>query len=72
MKKFLLRNKWYAAGIVLGAIGGWMYWYFVGCASGTCRITSRPVNSTLYGALMGFLVFGLFQSDESKSNKQTS
>ncbi|HNP54241.1 MAG TPA: hypothetical protein PKK69_06475 [Ferruginibacter sp.] len=60
------------AGIILGAIGGWMYWYWVGCASGTCRITSKPLNSTIYGSLLGFLLLGLFQSDDSKSKKQTS
>jgi len=47
-------------GITLGAIAGFLYWKFVGCSSGTCMITSRPINSTLYGALMGFLVAGIF------------
>lgn len=47
-------------GIVVGAIAGYLYYYFVGCASGTCSITSRPLNSSLYGALMGGLVFNMF------------
>lgn len=47
-------------GVVLGAIAGYAYYYFVGCASGTCAITSKPLNSTLYGALMGGLLFNLF------------
>ena len=47
-------------GIILGAITGFLYWKFVGCSSGTCMITSKPINSTLYGALMGFLVAGIF------------
>jgi ABC-type antimicrobial peptide transport system permease subunit len=33
-------------GIIIGAAGGYAYYYFVGCASGTCSITSSPVNST--------------------------
>jgi hypothetical protein len=45
-----------ATGIALGAIGGYLYWYYVGCATGTCPITSSPVNSTAYGALMGFFI----------------
>jgi hypothetical protein len=49
-------------GVLLGAIAGYLYYHFVGCASGTCAITSRPVNSTLYGALMGGLMFSAFQS----------
>ena len=47
-------------GITLGAVAGFLYWKFVGCSSGTCMITSKPINSTLYGALMGFLVVGIF------------
>jgi hypothetical protein len=41
-----------------------MYWNYIGCASGTCMITSKPINSTLYGALMGFLLFGIFKKEE--------
>ena len=47
-------------GIVVGAIAGYLYYYYVGCASGTCSITSKPLNSALYGALMGGLVFNMF------------
>lgn len=55
-------------GIVIGAVSGYLYWYFVGCASGSCAITSSPVNSTLYGGLMGGLVVNMFNS--SKGNKK--
>jgi hypothetical protein len=48
-------------GITLGAIAGLLYWKFVGCSSRTCMITSKPINSSLYGALMGFLVAGIFK-----------
>jgi len=47
-------------GVIVGAIAGYAYYHYVGCASGTCAITSKPVNSTLYGALMGGLLFNLF------------
>jgi uncharacterized membrane protein YedE/YeeE len=47
-------------GIIVGAIAGYLYYFYVGCASGTCAITSKPLNSTLYGALMGGLVFNMF------------
>ena len=67
MKKWISKNILYIAGAVIGAIAGYMYWNFVGCSSGTCAITSKPVNSTLYGALMGGLLFGIFQKDKSKS-----
>lgn len=47
-------------GIAIGAISGYLYYFYVGCASGTCAITSKPVNSTLYGAMMGGLIFNMF------------
>lgn len=46
----------------LGALAGYIYWSQVGCASGTCAITSSPTNSTLYGALMGGLLANSFTS----------
>ena len=34
-----------------GALVGLAYYYFVGCAAGSCAITSDPVNTMLlYGA----------------------
>lgn len=53
-------------GILFGAISGYLYYYYVGCASGTCAITSRPLNSTLYGAAIGGLVFNLFVKTPKK------
>jgi hypothetical protein len=53
-------------GIAIGAIAGYAYYFYVGCASGTCAITSKPLNSTLYGALMGGLVFNMFVKDTKK------
>ena len=57
----------FLTGILLGALGGYLYYHFVGCHSGTCAITSKPLNSTLYGAVMGGLVINLF-NPKSKSN----
>ena len=55
-------------GTVIGAIAGYLYYKYVGCASGTCRITSKPLNSTLYFALIGGLLFNMFVKD-SKTKK---
>jgi hypothetical protein len=60
------KNKLNLIGITLGAIAGFLYWKFVGCSSGTCMITSRPINSTLYGALMGFLVAGIYKKNKKR------
>lgn len=63
MPRWVLKNKLSIIGIIFGAIAGFMYWKFVGCASGTCMITSKPINSTLYGGLMGYLLLNIFNND---------
>jgi hypothetical protein len=63
MKKWFNNNWLYILGAVAGAIAGYFYWQQVGCTSGTCAITSKPINSTLYGALMGALLLGLFKKE---------
>ena len=55
------------AGILLGASAGYLYYHYVGCASGTCSITSKPISSTLYGALMGGLFFNIFQKKQQNN-----
>jgi hypothetical protein len=64
MNAIINKYKLDLIGIGLGAIAGFLYWKFVGCASGTCMITSKPLNSSLYGALMGFLVMGMFKKEK--------
>jgi len=63
--KAILKYKLTLIGILVGAIGGYAYYHFVGCASGTCSITSKPLNSTLYGALMGGLLFSSFKKEKT-------
>jgi hypothetical protein len=53
-------------GTKIGGIAGYLYYHFVGCASGSCAITSKPVNSTLYGSLLGGLLFNMFVKEERK------
>ncbi len=65
MKTFLKKNMLAVIGVAVGAVAGYAYWHFVGCNSGSCAITSRPVNSTLYGSAMGGLLFSIF----SKKNE---
>lgn len=53
-------------GLIVGGVSGYLYWKYIGCASGTCAITSKPINSTLYGAVMGALLFSLFKKETKK------
>ena len=54
-------------GIILGAIGGYLYWHYIGCVSGTCPITSSPIMSTIWGALLGGLLLSMFKKDKKVS-----
>jgi C4-dicarboxylate transporter len=56
-------------GVVVCLISGYAYYHYVGCASGTCAITSKPLNSTLYGGLMGGLLFNMFVTSPKKKDK---
>ena len=66
VKKWFKSNKVYFLAALIGAIGGYLYYQQIGCSSGTCMITSKPVNSTLYGAFMGALLFGTFKKGNKK------
>jgi len=66
MKKWFKNNALYLVGAAVGALAGYIYWQQIGCSSGTCMITSRPINSTLYGVLMGALLFGIFKKENKK------
>lgn len=59
---FLLKNKLLIIGGVIGAVAGYLYYHYIGCDSGTCMITSKPLNSTTYGAVMGGLLFSIFDN----------
>ena len=45
-----------AAGIIIGAVGGYLYYHFYSCATGTCGITSSPYASALWGGFFGFFL----------------
>ena len=45
-----------------GALVGLAYYHFAGCATGSCAITSNPINAMLYMGLVGWLLSGVFSS----------
>jgi hypothetical protein len=67
MKHLLKKHLLKIIGLLTGGAGGFLYYHFVGCASGTCPITSNPYISVIYGALMGYLLFDMFRKKEPKT-----
>lgn len=59
-------------GLLVGAAGGYLYYYFIGCQSGSCSITSNPYLSVAWGLILGWLIGGLFNkkptSDKIENN----
>ncbi|MBZ4190772.1 MULTISPECIES: DUF6132 family protein [Bacteroidota] len=66
MKKFAKKHFLTLIGIAIGAIAGYLYWCFIGCSTGSCAITSNPINSTLYGAAMAGLLLSTFKKDKKE------
>lgn len=70
MQVFLKRKIRGIIGFAIGMVLGFLYFKFIGCASGTCKITSNPIYSTLYGGLLGYflleVIFDVFVRLRSK------
>jgi hypothetical protein len=64
MKNWVSRNRLYLVGAAVGAVAGFLYWKFVGCTNGTCLISGKPLNSTIYFAVMGSLLLGMFKKEK--------
>jgi len=69
MKKWIWYHQLYLIGAVVGAITGFLYWKYVGCVTGTCAITSKPLNSSLYFAFFGAVLFGFFKKEKRRQKQ---
>lgn len=69
MKGKISKYKLQLIFLLIGAAGGFLYWRFVGCLSGTCPIRSVWYWSTLWGAAVGYLA-GDFINDILKKRKK--
>jgi hypothetical protein len=57
--------------VLLGAVGGLLYYNFIGC-NGSCAITGSPYISTLYGAGIGAVMVNWKSGINSmRKNKNT-
>jgi hypothetical protein len=69
MKEFIRKHIVTIIFSVAGAVGGFLYWRFVGCASGTCIIKSVWYLTTLYGLVLGWVTGGLAEDLIGKIRK---
>ncbi len=65
MSTFLKKNLFGLIGLAAGAIGGYAYYYFIGCNTGSCPLTSNPYISVIFGAVIGYLLFDMFKKKET-------
>jgi len=72
MKDFIRREKLKIIFTTAGAIGGFLYWRFVGCNSGTCPIQSVWYWSTLWGAALGYLGGDIIKDIIKKRKKNSN
>lgn len=49
------------AGSLIGGLGGFLYWKYVGCVSGTCPIKSHWYMMVPWGIIMGYLIGSLIK-----------
>lgn len=73
MKKNL--SPLYIVITILGIGGGFAYYYYIGCSTGTCPLKSNPWIMMGYGGFVGYLVADITQwiinklkKDESNTN----
>jgi len=52
------RTRLLLLGIILGAVGGWLYWDQIGCVDG-CLITGNWFVAIPYGGMMGGLLMSI-------------
>jgi hypothetical protein len=69
IQNFLKKHWLLLLGVAVGAVGGYLYYIFVGCNNGSCPITSSPTMSTLWGAVLGGLLFDMFNKKEKKQDE---
>ena len=56
------------SGLLIGGGLGFAYYYFIGCRTGACPISSNPLISTAYGSLIGLLL--IFSGSKQKKVKE--
>ena len=64
-QKNILKMLIYGA---IGALAGFAYYYFIGCKSGACPLSSNWKITTIYGFVSGVIV-GIPSKKKNKENQ---
>jgi hypothetical protein len=70
MKKNIFKYKSHILLFLCGATFGYLYYYFIGCSSGTCPISSNPYISIGYGGVLGVLSLDSLKYIKSKISQK--
>lgn len=57
--KEFLRSRYFwrpFLGVLTGGVAGFIYYYLIGCATGSCPITSHSYSAIIVGGLLGYLI----------------
>ena len=69
-KEFIRRYGWTLLGIVAGMVGGYLYWRYVGCSTGTCLSLLLLSTVPVWGAAMGGLLLSSFIPERKEIKKE--
>jgi hypothetical protein len=69
MKQFLYNHRYLFVIMLLGMTGGYFYWRFIGCTSGSCPITSNWYSSVAVGGIFGYLAGDTLNDWRNKKRK---
>ncbi len=56
LQNWISKNKVTIITTFVAAVIGWLYWYFIGCATGVCAITSTWYKTMLFFSIIGLLI----------------
>ena len=70
MKDFITKHKFGFLFLIPGIIGGYLYWRYVGCLSGTCPLKSNWETMILFGALLGYFLGDILDDYIKKKNSK--
>lgn len=70
IKELWKKHRVSLLGFAIGVLGGYLYWYYVGCLSGTCPLKKLWYYDGLLGGFFGLLIVDLIRSVMVKRKKQ--